>query len=188
MQPLSVHPFAQDAAFAKHIGERKVDRGSITIGPERFRHPELAAFSGRKVAAAQLFRRDAFSLVDLPGVGWIALEPEMLNLPGDISGALESSRMQKARTAMRPMQAKRQMPIAEPETRQHPPAMAPAMAPATAPVLPQAGCTKGQNTQGEDDSYAHDEGRFGGEGDDGLCRLLRCLSPVCDPARGSIFL
>lgn len=98
-RPVSVHPLALDAAFAKHMGERKIDRGAIAIDGQRFRHPELAAFSGRKVAVVQPFRRDAFPLVDLPGVGWIALEPEMLHLPGDISGALESSRMQKARTA-----------------------------------------------------------------------------------------
>lgn len=52
-RPVSVHPLALDAAFAKRIGERKVDRGAITIGPDRFRHPELAAFNGRKVPVVQ---------------------------------------------------------------------------------------------------------------------------------------
>jgi hypothetical protein len=95
-RPVSVHPLALDAAFAKRIGERKIDRGAITIGPDRFRHPELAAFNGRKVPVVQPYRRGASPLVDLPGVGWIALEVEMLHLPGDISGALETSRAQKA--------------------------------------------------------------------------------------------
>lgn len=94
-RPVSVHPLALDAAFAKRIGDRKVDRGTITIGPDRFRHPELAAFNGRRVSVVKPYRRGASPLVDLPGVGWIALEGEMLHLPGDISGALESSRMQK---------------------------------------------------------------------------------------------
>jgi len=98
-RPVSVHPLALDAAFAKRIGEKKIDRGAITISGERFRHPELAAFNARKVPAVQPYRRGASPLVDLPGFGWIALDSEMLHLPGDISGAHESSRMQKANRA-----------------------------------------------------------------------------------------
>lgn len=105
-RPVSVHPLALDAAFAKRIGERKVDRGTITIGPDRFRHPELAPFNGRKVPVVQPYRRGASPLVDLPGVGWIALDNEMRHLPGDISGALESSRMQKvSRQAVRKLKS-----------------------------------------------------------------------------------
>lgn len=105
-RPVSVHPLALDAAFAKRIGERKVDRGALTIGPDRFRHPELAAFNGRKVPVVQPYRRGASPLVDLPGVGWIALDIEMLHLPGDISGAHESSRNQKAsRAAVRKLKS-----------------------------------------------------------------------------------
>jgi hypothetical protein len=105
-RPVSVDPLALDAAFAKHIGDRKVDRGTIAIGPDRFRHPELAAFNGRRVGLVQPYRRGASPLVDLPGIGWIALDREMLHLPGDISGALESSRMQKAsRAAVRKLKS-----------------------------------------------------------------------------------
>lgn len=96
-RPVSVHPLALDSAFAKPLGERKIDRGALAIGPNRYRHPELAAFSGRRVPVVQPYRRDAWPLADLPDIGWVALEPEMLSLPGAIDGALESSRMQKVR-------------------------------------------------------------------------------------------
>ncbi|MDZ4125161.1 MAG: hypothetical protein U1E02_13435, partial [Hydrogenophaga sp.] len=105
-RPVLVHPLALDAAFAKRVGEKKIDRGTITMSGERFRHSELAAFNGRRVPVVQPYRRGASPLVDLPGVGWIALEGEMLHLPGDISGALESSRMQKAsRAAVRKLKS-----------------------------------------------------------------------------------
>lgn len=96
-RPVSVHPLALDSAFAKQIGDRKIDRGIITIGPTRFRHPELAAFTGRRVRVVQPYRRQAWPLADLPGVGWVALEPESLTLPGAIEGAQETNRMQKSR-------------------------------------------------------------------------------------------
>lgn len=97
-RPVSVHPLALDAAFAKKIGERKVDRGTLTIGPDRYRHTELAAYVGQKVNVVQPYRRSAWPLAELPGIGWVALEPEMPHLPGDISGAHEASQMQKKRT------------------------------------------------------------------------------------------
>ena len=95
-RPVSVHPLALDSAFAKQIGERKVDRGAITIGPNRYRHVELAAFTGRRVRVVQPYRRQAWPLADLPGVGWVGLEPEILSLPGAIDGAHEANRMQKS--------------------------------------------------------------------------------------------
>ena len=98
-RPVSVDPLALDAAFAKRIGERKIDRGAIAIDGDRFRHPELAAFNGRKVPVVRPYRRDSPPMVYLPNVGWITLEREMYHLPGDISGALESSKMQKANKA-----------------------------------------------------------------------------------------
>src|SRR3546814_5846339 len=59
-------PLALDCAFAKQLGERKIDRGVITIGPDRFRHPELAAFTGRRVRVVKPYRRSAWPLADLP--------------------------------------------------------------------------------------------------------------------------
>jgi len=38
-RPVSVNRFALDCAFAKQLGERKVDRGAITLNGQRFRHP-----------------------------------------------------------------------------------------------------------------------------------------------------
>lgn len=96
-RPVSCDILALDCAFAKQLGERRIDRGAIKIGADRFRHPELAAFTGRSVPVVKPYRRDSWPLANLPGVGWIAIEPEMLHLPGDIAGAKESSRMQKKR-------------------------------------------------------------------------------------------
>lgn len=106
-RPVSVDRLALDCAFAKQIGERKIDRGSIKIGPDRFRHPELATFTGRRVRVVKPYRREAWPLALLPEVGWVALEPELLALPGDISGARDASRMQKNhRQAVRKLKAK----------------------------------------------------------------------------------
>lgn len=94
-RPVSVDRLALDCAFAKQIGPRKVDRGTITIGSNRFRHPELASLAGRRVQVVKPYRRDSWPLANLPEVGWVALEPEMLSLPGDVSGAREAGRMQR---------------------------------------------------------------------------------------------
>lgn len=105
-RPVSVNRLALDCAFAKHLGERKIDRGVITIGSERFRHPELAAFTGRRVQVRKPYRREAWPLAELPEVGWIALQPEMYSLPGDITGAAEAGRLQKShKRAVRQLKA-----------------------------------------------------------------------------------
>lgn len=94
-RPVSVHRLALDSAFAKRLGDRKIDRGTITIGPDRFRHCELAGFTGRRVEVVKPYRRGSWPLAKLPELGWIALEPEMLSLPGEVSGAIEAGRMQQ---------------------------------------------------------------------------------------------
>lgn len=105
-RPVTVHPLALDSAFAKQIGDRKIDRGVITIGPTRYRHPELSAFTGRRVRVVQPYRRQAWPLADLPGIGWVSLEPETLTLPGALEGAQETNRMQKRRNqAVRKLKA-----------------------------------------------------------------------------------
>ncbi|QCI93443.1 hypothetical protein [Novosphingobium sp. EMRT-2] len=93
--PVRVNRLALDCAFAKQLGQRKIDRGAITIGNERFRHSELAAFAGRRVQVVKPYRRAAWPLANLPDIGWVALEPEMLHLPGAVDGAIEAGRMQK---------------------------------------------------------------------------------------------
>ena len=93
-RPITVHGASLDAAFCQRLS-RKVDRGAIAIDGTRYRHPELSQVNGRKVSIAISWRRGAWPLVELPDVGWVYLEPEMLHLPGDISGAIESSRHQR---------------------------------------------------------------------------------------------
>jgi transposase len=93
-RPVRVNRLALDCAFAKQLGQRKIDRGAITISGERFRHSELAALAGRRVQVVKPYRREAWPLANLPDVGWVALEPEMLHLPGALDGAIEASRAQ----------------------------------------------------------------------------------------------
>jgi hypothetical protein len=90
-RPVMVDTLALDASFCT-MDSRKVDRGFVSIDGNRFSHPELP--NGRKVTIARPWRRGALPLVDLPDLGWAALQPDMLHLPGDIAGAIEASRMQ----------------------------------------------------------------------------------------------
>jgi hypothetical protein len=92
-RPISVHADALDAAFCERE-TRRVDRGTVSIRGTRYRHPELASLNGRNVEIALSWRRGSLPLFKLPELGWAYLEPEMLHLPGDIAGAMESSRLQ----------------------------------------------------------------------------------------------
>lgn len=90
-RPVSVDTLTLDAAFCE-FSTRKVDRGVISYGGERYRHPELP--NGQTISVAIPYRRGSYPLAKLPDHGWIATEPEILHLPGDISGAIETSRLQ----------------------------------------------------------------------------------------------
>ncbi len=92
-RPARISPEVLDCAFCDFVS-RKVDRGAISLQGSRYRHPQLAQFNGRTVRLALSWRRHALPMVDLGVLGWAYLEPEMYHLPGDISGAIESSRMQ----------------------------------------------------------------------------------------------
>lgn len=106
-RPVSVDRLALDCAFAKQLGEKKIDRGAIAINGTRYCHPELAAFVGRRVRVIQPYQRDAWPIAELPDLGPVYLQPEMLTLPGDISGAIEAGRMQKDhKRAVRQLKAK----------------------------------------------------------------------------------
>lgn len=104
-RPVMVDKLALDASFYKDIKEKVVRQGFITVKGDRYSHPELAAFNGRRIPVKLSWRRGALPLVDLPELGLIALLPEMLHLPGDIAGAIEAGRMQskqdRAVTAMK---------------------------------------------------------------------------------------
>lgn len=91
-RPVHVHPVALDAAFCKR-DTRRVDRGGVRIEGAYWRHPELP--NGQTVSIALPWRRGACPLVDIPGLGWAALIPDMQFLPGEIKGAIESGRMQQ---------------------------------------------------------------------------------------------
>lgn len=91
---VTVNRLALDCAFAKPLGTRRIDRGSISISGERFRHPELNGLSRRLVQVVKPYRRDSWPLANLPDIGWVALEPEQYHLPQDIAGAKDAGRMQ----------------------------------------------------------------------------------------------
>jgi hypothetical protein len=91
-RPIACNRLALDSAFCDRI-TRRVERGALSIDGDRYRHPELP--NGRTVSIALPWRRGAWPLVDLPELGWAYLEPEMAHLPGDISGAIESGRLQR---------------------------------------------------------------------------------------------
>ncbi|WP_417622176.1 hypothetical protein [Parasphingorhabdus sp.] len=105
-RPVSIETLALDAAFGDRI-TRRVDRGSVSIKGERFRHPELP--NGQTIEIAIPYRRGAYPLAMLPELGWAELEPEMMHLPGDISLAIESSRSQSS-NEKRATRLKRQVP------------------------------------------------------------------------------
>jgi len=90
-RPVRVHQDALDAAFCKR-DTRRVDRGAVSIQGTLYRHPELP--NGRTVTIALPYRRGALPLADLGELGWAYLIPDMLHLPGDIAGAIESGRLQ----------------------------------------------------------------------------------------------
>lgn len=92
-RPVSCHPAALDAAFSERL-TRRVDRGAVSINGTRYRHPQLP--NGRRVTIAIPYRRNEWPLVELlDGLSWAYLEPEMLFLPGEISGAIDSGRLQQ---------------------------------------------------------------------------------------------
>lgn len=98
-RPVSVDTLKLDAAFCE-FSTRKVDRGAISYGGERYRHPELP--NGQTIPVAIPYRRGSYPLAKLPYHGWVATEPEMLHLPGSISGAIETSFLQaKNETAVK---------------------------------------------------------------------------------------
>lgn len=91
-RPVMVDPLALDAAFCKRSTGR-VDRGAVRFASNLWRHPELP--NGQKITLALPWRRGAAPLAQLPGIGWVALQPDLPYLPGEIDGAIESARMQK---------------------------------------------------------------------------------------------
>ncbi|WP_162559008.1 transposase family protein [Sphingorhabdus sp. EL138] len=90
-RPVNVDTLTLDAAFCE-FSTRKVDRGVISYGGGRYRHPELP--NRQTIPVAIPYRRGSYPLAKIPDHGWVATEPEILHLPGNISGAIETSRLQ----------------------------------------------------------------------------------------------
>ncbi|MFD1787742.1 Mu transposase C-terminal domain-containing protein [Sphingomonas floccifaciens] len=93
-RPVRVDTFALEAAFAKRT-DRRVVKGAISLNGAAWRHPELARFNGQSVEIAMPYQRDAAPLINLPDLGWAALLEDMPFLPGQILGAIGSSREQR---------------------------------------------------------------------------------------------
>ena len=108
-RPMMVDTLALDAAFCTRV-TRRTDRGTIGIDGVRYNHPELP--NSREITIALPWRRDALPLALLPDFGWVMLSPEMDFLPGDISGAIESSRMQQRSDRATRRQSRLAAPVA----------------------------------------------------------------------------
>ncbi|HEY8572731.1 hypothetical protein [Phenylobacterium sp.] len=94
-RPVHVDPLALDAAFADP-DSRRVDRGVLKIGGQRYTHERLAALPSRSAVDLALpWRRDAPPLAKLAGA-WVYLQPEVAYPARWIEGARESSRRQQA--------------------------------------------------------------------------------------------
>lgn len=90
--PARIDPTSLDAAFCQRE-TRRVDRGAVSISSTRYVHPELP--NGRPVDIALPWRRDGRPLALLPDFGWVALEPELLHLPWDRTGARDTGLLQR---------------------------------------------------------------------------------------------
>lgn len=95
-RPARVGPASLDAAFSDQ-DSRRVDRGVLRIGGERFTHSALAALPSRTVVDLALpWRRDVAPLFRVPGGGWEYLQKEVAYPARWIEGARESGRRQRA--------------------------------------------------------------------------------------------
>ncbi|PAL22660.1 hypothetical protein [Sphingopyxis sp. GW247-27LB] len=92
-RPITADPFALDLAFHQREA-RTVQNGFVSVGGVKWRHPELPL--RRKVEIARPYRRGAAPLVNLPGLGWAAMQHDEFWHPQEIGGAEASSRVQCA--------------------------------------------------------------------------------------------
>ena len=95
-RPATVDLLALDAAFCDH-DSRRVDRGILKIGGERFHHPSVSALPGRtSLDIALPWRRGAAPLARIPKLGWVRLHLDRLYAAQWIKGARESDRRQRS--------------------------------------------------------------------------------------------
>lgn len=97
-RPVTVEAAALDAAFAD-TDSRRVDRGVLKIGGQRYAHERLAALPSRTVVDLALpWRRGSPPLAKLDGA-WVYLAPETAYPARWIEGAGESNRRQRQQKA-----------------------------------------------------------------------------------------
>ncbi|CAN5475701.1 hypothetical protein BH09PSE4_BH09PSE4_06910 [soil metagenome] len=90
-QRIGVDPLALDSTFAT-FKTPKVDRGTVRVNGNIYRHPELP--NKRAVTVALSFRRGAVPLAKIPGGDWVALQEDMPFAPWASEGAMEAKRLQ----------------------------------------------------------------------------------------------
>lgn len=96
-RPATVEASALDAAFADP-DSRRVDRGIVKVGGQRYSHSRLAALPSRTVVDLALpWRRDAPPLARISG-SWVYLEREVPYPARWVEGARESSRRQTSQS------------------------------------------------------------------------------------------
>ena len=92
---VTVDPLVLDAAFCTRE-VRKLDRGTLRIGGERYYHPSLDGLPhGAAVEIALPWRCNALPLLRAPGGGWATAEPDYPYLPTDKHGARDAARRQQ---------------------------------------------------------------------------------------------
>ena len=95
-RPATVDPVALDAAFCDH-DSRRIDRGILKIGGQRFHHPAISALPGRTAVDIALpWRRDVHPLARVPGGSWVRVLPDIPYPARWIEGARETGRRQSA--------------------------------------------------------------------------------------------
>jgi hypothetical protein len=96
-QPAAVEASALDAAFADS-DSRRVDRGIVKVGGQRYSHSGLVALPSRSVVDLALpWRRGAPPLARIAG-SWVYLERDVPYPARWVEGARESSRRQRSQS------------------------------------------------------------------------------------------
>ena len=111
-KPATVEASALDAAFADP-DSRRLDRGIVKVGGQRYSHAELAALPSRTVVDLALpWRRGAPPLARIAG-SWVYLEREVPYPARWVEGARESSRRQTSQS-QHVTRLSREAPVVDP--------------------------------------------------------------------------
>jgi len=95
-RPVTVEPLVLDSAFCNRE-LRKIDRGALRIGGERYHHPSLDGLPhGSPVDVALPWRRGASPLFRPPGGRWSYADPDFAYHPTWKEGATDAGGRQRA--------------------------------------------------------------------------------------------